>query len=119
MYAIRSYYDAIAASGTLVYAQGDNRSIGNLVRVRETGIDTLPVGRDAFVTFEYSPDARRLAAVVEGLDGMELRIYDLSSGRYLTWIRGPTVTHPVWSPQGDRVVFGAGDSIFVGSPDLV
>jgi hypothetical protein len=108
---------AIAASGTLVYAQGDNRSIGNLVRVRETGIDTLPVGRDAFVTFEYSPDARRLAAVVEGLDGQELRIYDLSSGRYQTWIRRPSVTHPVWSPRGDQLVFSTFDSLFVGSPD--
>jgi len=108
---------AIAASGTLVYAQGDNRSIGNLVRVRETGIDTLPVGRDAFVTFEYSPDARRLSAVVEGLEGMELRIYDLSSGRYQTWIRRPSVTHPVWSPRGDQLVFSTFDSLFVGSPD--
>jgi serine/threonine-protein kinase len=108
---------AIAASGTLVYAQGDNRSIGNLVRVRETGIDTLPVGRDAFVTFEYSPDARRLAAVVEGLEGMELRIYDLSSGRYQTWIRRPSVTHPAWSPQGDQLVFSTFDSLFVGAPD--
>jgi len=108
---------AIAESGTLVYAQGDNRSIGNLVRVRETGIDTLPVGREAFVTFEYSPDGRRLAAVVEGLDGQELRIYDLSSGRYQTWIRRPSVTHPVWSPRGDQLVFSAYDSLFVGSPD--
>jgi len=107
----------VAPSGTLVYAQGDNWSVGHLVHLTAAGMDTLPVGREAFVTFEYSPDGRRLAAVVEGLEGMELRIYDLSSGRYLTWIRGPTITHPVWSPQGDRVVFGASDSIFVGSPD--
>jgi serine/threonine-protein kinase len=108
---------AISASGTLVYAQGDDRNIGNLVRLTGAGLDTLPVGREAFLTFEYSPDGRRLAAVVEGLEGMELRIYDLSSGRYLTWIRRPTITHQVWSPQGDRLLFGAGDSIFVGSPD--
>jgi eukaryotic-like serine/threonine-protein kinase len=107
----------IAASGTLVYAQGDNRSVGHLVHLSEAGIDTLPVGREAFLTFEYSRDGRRLAAVIEGLEGMELRIYDLSSGRYRTLIRGPTLTHPVWSPDGDRLAFGDNDSIFVGSPD--
>jgi serine/threonine-protein kinase len=107
----------IAASGTLVYAQGDNRSVGHLVHLSEAGIDTLPVGREAFLTYEYSPDGRRLAAVVEGLEGMELRIYDLSSGRYQTWIRGPVITHPVWSPEGDRLLFAASDSTFVGSPD--
>ena len=108
---------AIAPSGTLVYAQGDNRSVGHLVHLSAAGIDTLPVGREAFVTFEYSPVGRRLAAVVEGLEGMELRIYDLSSGRYQTWIRRPVITHPAWSPGGDRLLFGADDSIFMGSPD--
>jgi len=108
---------AIAASGTLVYAQGDNRSVGHLVHLSGGGIDTLPVGREAFLTYEYSPDGRRLAAVVEGLEGMELRIYDLSSGRHQTWIRRPVLTHPVWSPGGDRLAFGESDSIFVGSPD--
>ncbi|HET9514493.1 MAG TPA: hypothetical protein VFO95_11255, partial [Gemmatimonadales bacterium] len=108
---------AVAASGTLVYAQGDNRSVGHLVHLTDAGIDTLPLGREAFLRFEYSPDGRRLAAVVEGLEAMELRIYDPSSGRYQTWIRGPAITHPVWSPDGDRLLFGASDSIFVGSPD--
>jgi serine/threonine-protein kinase len=108
---------AIAASGTLVYAQGDNRSVGHLVHLSDAGIDTLPLGREAFLTFEYSPEGRRLAVVVEGLDGMELRIYDVSSGRYQTWIRRPAITHPVWSPRGDQVVFGDVDSLFVGSPD--
>jgi eukaryotic-like serine/threonine-protein kinase len=108
---------AVAASGTLVYAQGDNRSVGHLVRLREAGMDTLPFGREAFLRFGFSPDGRRLAAVVEGLEGQELRIYDAATGRYQTWIRGPRITHPVWSPDGDRLLFGANDSIFVGSPD--
>lgn len=108
---------AIAASGTLVYAEGDNRSVGHLVRVRAGGLDTLPLGREAFQTYEFSPDGRRLAAVVEGLEGRELRIYDAVSGRYQTWVRQPGLNHPVWSPRGDRLLFGSGDSLFVGSPD--
>ncbi|CAG0992062.1 hypothetical protein ARNL5_03317, partial [Anaerolineae bacterium] len=108
---------AISASGTLVYAQGDNQSVGHLVHLGDAGIDTPPLGREAFLTFEYSPDGRRLAAVVEGLEGMELRIYDLPSGRYRTWIRRPTLVSPLWSPAGDQLLFGDTDSLFLGSPD--
>jgi serine/threonine-protein kinase len=108
---------AISASGTLVYAQRDNRMVGHLVHLTDRGIDTLPVGRDAFATFAYSPDGSRLAAVVQGLDGMELRIYDLSSGRYRTWVRRAILVNPVWSPRGDQLLFGDTDSLFLGSPD--
>ena len=108
---------AISASGTLVYAQRDNRMVGHLVHLTGRGIDTLPVGRDAFATFAYSPDGSRLAAVVQGLDGMELRIYDLSSGRYRTWVRRAILVNPVWSPEGDQLLFGDTDSLFLGSPD--
>ena len=108
---------AISASGTLVYAQRDNRAVGHLVHLTDRGIDTLPVGREAFATFAYSPDGSRLAAVVQGLDGMELRIYDLSSGRYRTWVRRAILVNPVWSPKGDQLLFGDTDSLFIGSPD--
>jgi hypothetical protein len=108
---------AISASGTLVYAQRDNRAVGHLVHLTERGIDTLPLGRDAFATFAYSPDGRRLAAVVQGLDAMELRIYDLSSSRYRTWVRRVILVNPVWSPSGDQMLFGDTDSLFIGSPD--
>lgn len=63
-----------------------------------------------------SPDGRRLAAVVDGLEGMELRIYDLSTGEHLLLARAPEIRQPVWSPNGDRVLFTAGDSLFVGDP---
>jgi hypothetical protein len=100
-----------------VYAERDNRAVGHLVRLTDKGIDTLPVGREAFGTFAYSPDGSRLAAVVQGLDGMELRIYDLSSGRYRTWVRRAILVNPVWSPKGDQMLFGDNDSLFLGSPD--
>jgi hypothetical protein len=48
---------------------------------------------------------------------MELRIYDLSSGRYRTWIRRAILVNPVWSPTGDQLLFGDTDSLFLGSPD--
>jgi eukaryotic-like serine/threonine-protein kinase len=107
----------ISATGTIVYAQRDNKTMGHLVHLTERRIDTLPVGRESFSTFAHSPDGQRLAAVVQALDGMELRIYDLSTGRYRTWIRRSRLVNPVWSPSGDQLLFGDTDSLFVGSPD--
>jgi len=109
---------AVSASGTLVYAQGINQAVGHLVRAGGNGLDTVPVGRDAFLRFSFSPDGHRLAAVVEGLEGEELRIYDLRSGRRLMWVRRAEVRQPVWSPRGDRLLFSSADSVFVGSHDL-
>ena len=108
---------AVSASGTLVYANGTNHAVGSLVSAAGTSLDTLPAGRDAFLRFSVSPDGRRLAAVVEGLEEEELRIYDLQTGKYVMWMRRPDIRQPVWSPGGDRVVFKTQDSVFVGSPD--
>ena len=109
---------AISASGTLVYAQGINRAVGNLVLAGGAAPDTLRVGRAAFLRFSLSPDGRRLAAVVESLEGEELRVYDLRTGTYVSWSRRPEVRQPVWSPGSDRILVSFNDSVFVGSPDL-
>ncbi len=119
---------AISASGTLVYALGTNRAVGHLVLISERGTDTIPVGSAPFLRFALNADGRRLAAVVEGLDGEELRIYDLRSGQYEVWARHGEVRQPIWSPAGDRLLFTTwsadgdvvpkvrSDSVFVGSP---
>ncbi len=108
---------AIARSGTLVYAQGVNQALGHLVAANARSLDTLRVGREAFLRFAISPDRRRLAAVVAGLEGEELRIYDLRTGAHILWARHPVIRQPVWSPRGDRLLYTHGDSIRVGSPD--
>jgi hypothetical protein len=107
----------LSSAGTLVYALGSNRAVGNLVTTDGRSADTLAVGRDAFHLFAMSPDGRRLAAVVDGLQKQELRIYDLRSGEHQTWVRRPVIHQPVWSPRGDRLLFSGRDSVFVGDPD--
>ena len=108
---------ALAANGTLVFANGINEAVGHLVRTDGQTMDTLPVGREAFLQFALSPDGRRLAAVVERFDGHELRIYDLQSGEHIVWMRRPRLRQPVWSATGDRLVASTPDSLFVGAPD--
>ncbi len=106
----------ISASGTLVYANGVDHAVGHLVQMDERGMDTLPLGREAFLRIAFSPDRRRLAAVVEGREGQELRIYDLRTGQYVPWVRRWEIRQPVWSPQGDRLLFSDANAVFVGSP---
>jgi serine/threonine-protein kinase len=107
----------VSETGTLVYANGINGAVGHLVRTDGRTWDTLPVGREAFLQFAVSPDGGRLAAVVERTDGQELRLYDLSSGEHIVWIRRPKLTQPVWSASGDRLVVSTPDSVFAGPPD--
>jgi hypothetical protein len=118
----RSWYSGfgsygLSSAGTLVYALGSNRAVGNLVVTDGRAVDTLPVGKDAFHLFAVSPDGRRLAAVVDGLQEEELRIYDLRSGEHQMWVARPVIHQPVWSPHGDRLLFSTRDSVFVGDPD--
>ena len=107
----------LSSAGTLVYALGSNHAVGNLVTTDGRSIDTLAVGRDAFHLFAMSPDGRRLAAVVDGLQEQELRIYDLRSGEHQVWVRRPLLQQPVWSPHGDRLLFSGLDSVFIGASD--
>jgi serine/threonine-protein kinase len=109
-------YD-ISAAGTLVYAYGVDHAVGHLVQADERGVDTLPVGREAFLRIAFSPDRRRLAAVIEGREGQELRIYDLRTGRYVPWVRRAEIRQPVWNPRGDRLLFSDANAVFVGAPD--
>ncbi len=108
-------YD-IAENGTLVYAQGSNAAVGHLVLAGDVGLDTLPVGAESFLRFAMSPDGGRLATVVESLEGEELRVYDLATGQHTVWATAAEIRQPVWSPEGDRLVFTNLDSIYVGSP---
>ena len=113
---VREYSGAgsfvISPSGTLAYAVGANHAVGNLVRQGERSLDTLPVNRDAFKVFAVSPNGRELAAVIDVIDGTELRIYDLTTGKFVTVDHGLWIFQPVWSPAGDRIVYSAASSGF-------
>jgi tRNA A-37 threonylcarbamoyl transferase component Bud32 len=107
---------ALSASGTLVYAQGVNHAVGHLVATDGATFDTLAVGREAFQLFAASPNRRHIAAVVQGSQGQELRVYDLKTGEPVVIGRSMKIRQPVWSPRGDRVLFAIGDSVFVADP---
>jgi eukaryotic-like serine/threonine-protein kinase len=107
----------LSTTGTLVYANGINEAVGHLVRVDGRTMDTLRTGRESFLQFAMSPDGRRLAAVVQLLDGQELRLYDLQTGEHIAWMKRARLRQPVWSPRGDRLIVSTPDTAFTGPPD--
>jgi len=113
-------YD-LAGDGVLVYAPGANAEVGRLVQLRRGGTpEPLPLEAAAFLRYDRSRDGRWLAAVVQTIEGQELRVYDLRDGQRLTWLRAELIRHALWSPGGDRLVVWMLDStrssILIGTP---
>lgn len=114
---------AVTPSGALVYAPGENAEVGQLVRRGRGEVlsQALDVDPAPFVTFDLSPDGERLAAVRVAIDGMELWVYDLRTGRTRRWLSRYYLMQPRWSPTGEKIAISAeganGNSvILVGDP---
>jgi hypothetical protein len=113
-------YD-LTATGALVYAPGATAEVGRLVRLHQGGSpQPLPLAAAAFLRYDLTRNGRWLAAIVQTIDGQELRIHDLRDGQRLTWLRAELIRHALWSPDGDRLAVWVRDSthssVLVGSP---
>jgi eukaryotic-like serine/threonine-protein kinase len=96
----------IADDGTLTYIPGINADIGRLVRVTRDGRTlALPIEPAAFLRFSVSPDGLRLAAVSQGLQHQELRVFHLESGAEETLDGAFFIGAPGWSPDGSALAY--------------
>jgi serine/threonine-protein kinase len=102
---------SVGADGTLVYAEGVNGDMGELVVWdEERGVVPLLPEPGMFLRWSLSPRGDKLAAVVEAPGGQELRVYDLAGGpRQPLWASGEFVNEPCWMPDGESLVFGTTD----------
>jgi hypothetical protein len=70
--------------------------------------------------YDLSRDRRWLAVVLQLPQNQELRIHDLKDGQSFAWLKAEYIRHPLWSPDGRRIVVWAqnGDrsAILAGSP---
>ncbi len=111
----------ISPSGDLVYAPGANAEFGTLAVARPNAEPVaLPVAPATFQRFDLSRDRRWLAAVVQAKGVQELRIYDLRDGQNFVWLRAPLIRHPLWSPDGTKLLVflrdSSGTAIISGNP---
>ena len=100
---------ATADDGSLVYVPGtagtDARSLVWVDRGGQEELLTLPA-RD-YDTLSLSPDGTRAAVVAGGDDGnVDVWVSELARGTLTRLTTRPGVdTYPLWSPDGQRVVF--------------
>ena len=96
----------ITTTGALVYLPGTNAEAGRLIRWSGPGrAAPLPLEPAVYLRWSVSPDGRRIAAVVSGVQQEELRIYDITTGKSETVDQGFYIGGASWSPDGRALAY--------------
>jgi serine/threonine-protein kinase len=100
---------AIAASGTLAWIQGPivpypDYALVTVDRHGQVAPLQAPV-RTYFASVRVSHNGRRLAVMGHGLTELGLWLYDVGRGALTLLAGGGEASWPVWSPDGQRLVF--------------
>ena len=95
---------AISASGSLVYLSGGIMN-NRLVWVSRQGVsEPLSAPPAAYGGARISPDEARLAILLEA----DIWVYDIARGAMSRLTFTADNEYPVWTPDGERIVFGSG-----------
>ena len=120
---------AISDSGTLVYVPGvtnhgriNSRIMGmqtmgiNLVWVdRQGNVEEISAPQDRYRNPRISPDRTKVAVTVRTEEGLsDIHILDLNSGVPSRLTFNENSTDPLWTPDGQKIVFVAGDEDNMG-----
>ena len=101
---------ALSDTGSLVYVMGvaaAGSGESTLVWVDRDGREeTLPLPAARYGTPRLSPDGRRLAVPVSEPGQRALWVYDVGSGVGLQLTHEGNAGAPVWTPEGERLIFG-------------
>jgi serine/threonine-protein kinase len=96
---------SLSLDGSLAYVPGAAGSVLEFVWVdREGREDPLPLPPRAYFAPRVSPDGTRLAVTVEE-QGRDLWVFDAVSAAGLRLTNEGITNAPVWTPDGERVVF--------------
>jgi hypothetical protein len=111
---VRGAIFEVSLSGTLLYRAG-NEEVGRTPFWLDSSgtFQQLAVKSGSYVTPRLAPDGKRLAFSVAQGGEYHLWIYDLGSGnmKRLTFDDSETELLPVWTPDGEFVVFQSGNSL--------
>ena len=112
---------SVARDGTLVYLPGDvsGGSQRRLVWVDQQGAEEAIAAAPRWYWWaRVSPDGTRLALEVDDQGNSDIWIHDLARNVQTRLTFGPEPDmHPVWSPDGRRVLFSSGSDLLVKAAD--
>lgn len=101
----------LANDGTLAYVQGQPADKGKFVWVDRQGRETpLDFPADYYGTFRLSPDGKELAVSRFEDNGSNIWIYNLEQDSQLRFTDEGQTYDPVWSKDGDKLIFTRGDA---------
>jgi len=103
----------VSISGTLLYRRGNEERGASLSWINAAGaIRSLPAKPQTYLTPRLSPDGKRLAAAFPEGSEQNLWIYDMDRqvSTRITFDNEPQLL-PVWTPDGDFIVFRSGSSL--------
>ena len=98
---------ALSSTGTAVYAPGLGESGRLLLWVDRSGLEEfLPFSAASYLSVALSPDGRRAAVGVTGVENPDVYVADLDRGT-LTRVTTDASDDrlPIWSPDGQSLVF--------------
>jgi serine/threonine-protein kinase len=102
---------SLSRTGTLVYGRGDPQAGRSLVWIDRQGNEE-PLGTPPRL-YEHprlSPDGTRVAAGIRD-EGQDIWTWDLTRGTLTRLTFDAAVdSHPVWTPDGEQIVFGSNRS---------
>jgi len=109
----------VSSTGVLAYIGQAPRSGRRLIWVDRQGKETpLPLPPGDFTMPRVAPDGRQLAYVAEQENGQrQIWTFEFASGRRIQWTRGGDHWAPLWSKDGESLIFSrktaAGSEIVV------
>jgi serine/threonine-protein kinase len=108
---------AFASDGTMVYFEGANGATTGTIKlalVSRDGKETpLPIPAGVYAEPRFSPDEKQVAVLaLDESDNLTLSIYDLTQTSALRRLTFQATDHPVWTRDGERLIFQSGGSLF-------
>ena len=98
---------AVADDGTLVYGLGAAVE-RKLVWVDRQGVEQPAAGTlQQYIDPRLSPDGKRLAVFIQESNAYDIWLLELGRGTLTRLTFGGQNARPLWSPGGERVIFGS------------